>query len=571
MLEKTFLTGKADYLESSIARMTQALSDRGFELDFSRWLHPVPHVHSVHVKSRDCPALFANGKGISDKASQASALGEFIERLGTLYLFADYFLGQAPMGFVYHPREKRLALADFDRTQVLTPDLWSLYDPHGEVTAQHLVSLQDSSEMITAIPLQDSVDGHEVYFPVNLLNTLYASNGLAAGNTLVEASIQALSEIYERWVRSQILRHGWVLPVMPASVWQSFATVVEAAAALAAQGIELDIRDASLGGAYPVVCIILRDVTDGRTFVSFGAHPIYEVALERTLTEAMQGRDFAARDGFEYPLADAALAASDENLEAHFIDASGRWHLKFFAREGADFDAVPWNLDGDLDAQWQSMLTRLQEQGFKLYHHSHDALSVPVVRLVVPGMSEIYPMQDMVDGNANRGLPLRWALDAVDWQRDRSLEQLLDLLEVEAYPAHMRLSNLIGLLPDPGTPWDGITVAELRLGCLLWLGAYEDAQRALGEVFSIGRDQPVYQALDMALTLMLEDRLETEGAALVVLFGEETWAQLVAWLDGESFLWDMELANPFAWSARHQALCASHRKLCQALHSAIDG
>lgn len=37
------------------------------------------------MRDRECPMLFSNGKGASELATQASALGEFFERLGPHY------------------------------------------------------------------------------------------------------------------------------------------------------------------------------------------------------------------------------------------------------------------------------------------------------------------------------------------------------------------------------------------------------------------------------------------------------------------------------------------------------
>lgn len=566
MLTKTYLTGKTDYLESSIERMSEALQRHAFQLDFSQWLNPAPYIHSVHVKERDCPALFANGKGISEKAAQASAMGEFIERLGTHYLFADYYLGQTPSGFLMHPQERRLPLEAFSKDQVLSPALWAIYDVNHQVEADHLVALQDGGKVITAIPLTPITGGEAVYFPINLLNSLYASNGLAAGNSLLEAAVQGLSEICERWVRIQILKHNWCLPRVPESVWQGFATVVEAMEKLAIQGIRCDIRDASLGGKYPVIAIILTDVDDGRSFVSFGAHPILEVAIERTLTESLQGRQVTERDGFDYPLADNELVASDENCEMHFIDASGRWHLGFFA-DTPHFEPAICNNAGSVEDQWQGLLTAVEAAGFQVYWQHHQQLALHVVRLVVPGMSEIYPMTDLLDGNANRGLVLRQALNQLDWNKDRSFEQLLTLLEEEGYPAHTRVASLIGLLTDPGSPWSWLTVAELKLGCLLYLGDFEAAQASLAEVAAVGRLTPEYHALDLALTLMQNEALDEQVSALVNLFGEARWQSVVEWIDGSCFIWDMELIEPERFSARHQSLLRAHERINNALIS----
>jgi ribosomal protein S12 methylthiotransferase accessory factor len=56
------------------------------------------------------------------------------------------------------------------------------------------------------------------------------------------------------------------------------------------QGFPVLVKDASLGGQYPVMCVTLMNPRTGGVFASFGAHPSFEVALERSLTELLQGR-----------------------------------------------------------------------------------------------------------------------------------------------------------------------------------------------------------------------------------------------------------------------------------------
>ena len=58
-----------------------------------RPLNPVPNVWSVHIRDRDCPLCFTNGKGASKKAALASALGEYFERLSTNY-FCGLLVGR---------------------------------------------------------------------------------------------------------------------------------------------------------------------------------------------------------------------------------------------------------------------------------------------------------------------------------------------------------------------------------------------------------------------------------------------------------------------------------------------
>ena len=61
-------------------------------------------------------------------------------------------------------------------------------------------------------------------------------------------------------------------------------------AELRAAGFGILVKDASLGGKYPVMCVTLLNPEDQGCYASFGAHPRFEVALERALTELLQGR-----------------------------------------------------------------------------------------------------------------------------------------------------------------------------------------------------------------------------------------------------------------------------------------
>jgi hypothetical protein len=169
-------------------------------------------------------------------------------------------------------------------------------------------------------------------------------------------------------------------------------------------------------------------------------------------------------------------------------------------------------------------------------------------------MSEIYPVTDLLDGNANRGLVLQRALNRIDWERDRSFEQLLSVLDEEGYPAHTRVASLIGLLADRGTPWETLTIAELRMGCLLYLGDFSAARDALAEVFAIGRTHSSYRALDLLLSVWQESDNEPQLASIERLFGQERYEILVSWCQGDTFIWDLGLVNPYHYSARHQAL-----------------
>ena len=80
---ETFIPSKDRSLESSILTLQGKLKALGIEVEEKSWLNEIEGIWSVHVIDRDCPRIFTNGKGASQLAARASALGEYFERLST--------------------------------------------------------------------------------------------------------------------------------------------------------------------------------------------------------------------------------------------------------------------------------------------------------------------------------------------------------------------------------------------------------------------------------------------------------------------------------------------------------
>ena len=80
---KTFFPGKDAALEDTIERFQTQLTALGFNLaniDNAAWHNPIPNVWSVQIQDADAPMNVTVGKGASQNAALASALGKLIER-----------------------------------------------------------------------------------------------------------------------------------------------------------------------------------------------------------------------------------------------------------------------------------------------------------------------------------------------------------------------------------------------------------------------------------------------------------------------------------------------------------
>ena len=218
-------------------------------------------------------------------------LGEYFERLSTNYFFADFYLGQeiANGDFVHYPTEKWFPIEDEALLPlgILDDYLWDYFDPNQELTPELLVDLQSGNydRGIVAMPYVRQSDQETVYIPQSIIANLYVSNGMSAGNTKNEARVQGLSEVFERYVKNRIIAEAISLPEIPKSVMDRYPSIQASIAKLEEEGFPIYAFDASLGGKYPVICVVLLNPNNGTCFASFGAHPNFQVALERTVTE----------------------------------------------------------------------------------------------------------------------------------------------------------------------------------------------------------------------------------------------------------------------------------------------
>lgn len=477
MTNQTFILGKDAALEDSIAKFEQKLLSLGFNIEQASWLNPVPNVWSVHIRDKDCPQCFSNGKGASQKAALASALGEYFERLSTNYFFADYYLGQdiANSEFVHYPNEKWFAINDESKLPdgILDEYLRQYYDPQGELTPDLLIDLQsgNAERGIVTLPYIRQSDQQTVYIPQSIIANLYVSNGMSAGNSKNEARVQGLSEVFERYVKNRIIAEAISLPLIPDEVIASYPSIKTSIDKLQAEGFPILAYDASLGGQYPVICVVLLNPQNGTCFASFGAHPNFQVALERTVTELLQGRSLKDLDVFTPPSFNNQDVAEQANLETHFIDSSGLISWDLF-KQHADYSFMHWDFSGSTQQEYDNLMAIFQREQREVYIMDYEHLGVYACRIIVPGMSDIYPVDDLIYANNNMGMEWREILlDLPHFHHDaEAYQELLDELDAQDIDDATRVREFIGIVPPAKSGWVTLRIGELKSMLYLALG-----------------------------------------------------------------------------------------------------
>ncbi|WP_428398360.1 OsmC domain/YcaO domain-containing protein [Marinobacter salarius] len=569
----TYIEGKDLPLEQTIANMSGILADLGMKIEIASWRNIVPHVWSLHIRDAASPMCFTNGKGATKESALCSALGEFIERLSCNFFYNDQFFGEdiANSDFVHYPNEKWFKPGPDDELPdgILDDHCLAIYNLEGELCGSNLIDTNSgkTERGIVSLPFVRRSDGETVYFPSNLIENLFLSNGMSAGNTLPEAQVQCLSEIFERAVKKQIIEEELALPDVPQSVLDKYPHIVEGINALEAQGFPILVKDASLGGRFPVMCVTLMNPRNGGVFASFGAHPSFEVALERSLTELLQGRSFENLNDVPAPTFSTQAVTEPNNFVEHFIDSTGVVSWRFFSAK-SDLEFCEWNFSGTNEEEASTLFGILEDLGKEVYVATHEDLGAPVCRILVPGYSEVYPVEDLVWDNTNMALDYREDILNLHALSDDQLADLAERLEASQLDNYMTIISLIGIEFDENTIWGQLTILELKLLICLALQWHEEAQEFV-DMFLQFNDNTVernlfYRAVNTVLEITLSDELELPDYLpnLQRMFGEDTMAAVVGSVSGEvRFHGLTPTSMKLEGLEKHQRLVDSYKKL----------
>ena len=544
---QTFIPGKDLPLEKTIATMSGLIANLGMKVEVASWRNIVPNVWSLHLRDSQSQLCFTNGKGATKESALAAALGEFIERLNCNFFYNDQFWGEelANADFVHYPNERWFQPGPNDElpAEILDEHCLAIYNPDGELCGSHLYDTNsgNTARGICSIPYVRQSDGETVYFPTNLIENLFLSNGMSAGNTLEEAQVQCLSEIFERAIKREILVGEMALPDVPQEVLNKYPNIVAGIKALEEQGFPVLVKDASMGGQFPVMNVTLMNPRTGGVFASFGAHPNFEVALERSLTELLQGRSFEGLNDIARPTFSTEAVTEPNNSVEHFIDSSGVVSWRFFSAK-ADYEFVEWDFTDsgrNTNAQEAELLFGLlEDMGKEVYVAVFEHLGATACWMLVPDFSDVYSVDDLIWDNTNKALQFREDILNLHRLTDAELDALVERLEDSEEDHHSDIKTLIGIEFDENTVWGQLTILELKLLIYLALNRLEEALE-LTEEFLQFNDNTVerelfYQAMAAALEVALDDEmgLSDYEPNLRRMFGDERMDAVIGSLQG---------------------------------------
>ena len=319
------------------------------------------------------------------------------------------------------------------------------------------------------------------------------------------------------------------------------------------------------------MCVTLMNPRTGGVFASFGAHPSLEIALERSLTELLQGRSFEGMNDLPRPTFESQALTEPNNFVEHFIDSSGVVSWRFFSAK-ANYEFVEWDFASqgeNANAQEAATLFGLlADMGKETYMAVYEHLGATACRILVPGYSEIYPIDDLVWDNTNKALLFREDILNLHRLSDVRLVSLLERLEDNELGDYSDISDLIGIDFDENTVWGQLTVLELKLQINLTLHQYREAKELIG-AFLQYNDNTLdrvlfYQAMDVVLEVEMDNELEFADFEVNFrrMFGNARMDAVIGSIDGSIRFYGLTPTSmKLEGLDRHQRVIDSYKKL----------
>lgn len=354
--------------------------------------------------------LFSVGKGVNQVYALASGYGELIERIqnNALYRFKIAMCQEAYNhgDFVYAPDEKQVSINDLLDSRekcinTFTSEAKDNEEKHNILKEWNSIEINSSNkpDSFVAVPYLRLNDGKIINIPYNMISLRFGSNGMCAGNTNEEALVQGISEVIERHATTEIITKNIVPPTIPDSYLKKYPHLYSMIKRLENYGnFQLIIKDCSLGEGYPVTGAILLDKNTSRYFVRFGCHPVFEIALERTLTEILQGKDLnntvAWMKSFSYLI---DLCDNWSNSLQILIDGFGFSRPEFFS-DNFSYEFVEFRKFNDASNKemLQYLIGLLKEKGHEIFIRDVSFLGFPSFHVLVPFFSEIYDLNTRI-------------------------------------------------------------------------------------------------------------------------------------------------------------------------------
>ena len=353
----------------------------------------VPYCYSLRITVKGT-TFGTNGKGLTKEFALASAYGELMERLqlgflGKIELQKDgnYSVNDGLSELV---SAKKLFNNNRNWYELYSEKL-KFYTGESLGAEKILMQYADEKGNLLATPFYCINKKTIEYLPTKLNKNVYTANGCAAGNSPEEAIVQALSEIVERHYLTEMMFEDITPPDIPEEILKKYEAAYAIISYLREKNFKVTVKDCTCGSKFPIVSVCIVDEDTGKYHTHFGANPVFEIALERALTESFQGRNIRElseivdfrfqKEGFFdiKNLKDELVFGVSEKLPGFFVGEPKYQYNNDMGFSGENNKEL-----------LKQCIEYFSAKGFDILVRDYSCLGFCTYRVIIPGYSEVF-------------------------------------------------------------------------------------------------------------------------------------------------------------------------------------
>jgi ribosomal protein S12 methylthiotransferase accessory factor len=253
---------------------------------------------------------------------------------------------------------------------------------------------------------------------------------------------------------------------------------------------------------------------------------------------------------------------SVSNLEIHFVDSSGVISWNFLSNK-PDFKFVDWNFSFTTQEDYEWLCKRVEQDGCDAYIADFAEQGAYACRILVPSMSEIYPVEDLEWENNSVGNQIRPALVRLSSLTDSQAKDLLADLQTLNLNDERPLWEILGLAIPVGTSWKELRIGELKTLLALATGDKEAVLEGCDWIHHYKQMNPARRLVYRCIENLLQfDEPSAYEESLSLLYGADSLRQAKALINREERFFGLEdLGENMEASTMHQSLLAAYDKL----------
>lgn len=399
---------------------------------------------SINLEIDGFLGIFSNGKGITYEYALASALAEFMERLQTGQLFHKMYTGEMS-GYMADKKVVQMVYHKYFHKYIKDESIEKLCNLY-----KQYVKMQKFYSVFTS-EYQD--------LPIEFINLICGSNGTCAGNTMYEAIVQGMCELFERYALYQVYfdKSSQMYSTIQGDSLRnlkSFDLLME----IEKKGYCWEVKDLTLNNSIPVVGLLLWSKDRTKYAFSAGSDVDIDIAIQRCITEIFQGIkwDFNFRNYMKSIFHDDNYFCEDDDQAKHeymkaLKNKTGRLPIKFL---------VTGNVKNDIPDIFSSkklnnhevyfyLLNICRSHGWDLFIKDYSFLGFPTYRVFIPGISEVAVTPgDDVCKMIQSEFDFKNALRSEEIRRESLLDIAIQFYRFPKFYNVYNLTKLLGVIVD---------------------------------------------------------------------------------------------------------------------------